>query len=206
MDVPILTGEDIYLKEEFAKLCDTHSVDMIHPDLANSGGLLETKKIGDYAEERGVAMAMHFAGSPVCGMANVHCAAATRNSCRGCSILGRSRHRCRQAHCSARLHSCARNSGTWRYAQRRRLQTAPVGTGLLRTNAAMGQGSQQRPVVELRRIYEGDTIDKIYKLGGSHGQRLLLTVGLCLDLPLQVVEVDCFSGRNEERAKLGPRQ
>jgi L-alanine-DL-glutamate epimerase-like enolase superfamily enzyme len=79
VDVPILTGEDIYLKEEFAKLCDTHSVDMIHPDLASSGGLLETKKIGDYAEERGVAMAMHFAGSPVCGMANVHCAAATRN-------------------------------------------------------------------------------------------------------------------------------
>jgi L-alanine-DL-glutamate epimerase-like enolase superfamily enzyme len=79
VDVPILTGEDIYLKEGFAKLCDTHAVDMIHPDLATSGGLLETKKIGDYAEEHGVAMAMHFAGSPVCGMANVHCAAATRN-------------------------------------------------------------------------------------------------------------------------------
>jgi L-alanine-DL-glutamate epimerase-like enolase superfamily enzyme len=79
VDVPILTGEDIYLKEEFAKLCSTHSIDMIHPDLASSGGLLETKKIGDYAEEQGVAMAMHFAGSPVCCMANVHCAAATRN-------------------------------------------------------------------------------------------------------------------------------
>ena len=79
VDVPILTGEDIYLKEEFAKLCDSHAVDMIHPDLATSGGLLETKKIGDYAEERGVAMAMHFAGSPVSCMANVHCAAATRN-------------------------------------------------------------------------------------------------------------------------------
>lgn len=79
VDVPILTGEDIYLKEGFARLCDAHAVDMIHPDLASSGGLLETKKIGDYAEERGVAMAMHFAGSPVCCMANVHCAAATRN-------------------------------------------------------------------------------------------------------------------------------
>ncbi len=79
VDVPILTGEDIYLKEGFAKLCDEHAVDMIHPDLATSGGLLETKKIGDYAEERGVAMAMHFAGSPVSCMANAHCAAATRN-------------------------------------------------------------------------------------------------------------------------------
>jgi L-alanine-DL-glutamate epimerase-like enolase superfamily enzyme len=76
---PILTGEDIYLKEEFVKLIDMEAVDMIHPDLASSGGLIETKKIGDYAMERGVAMAMHFAGTPVSFMANVHCAAATEN-------------------------------------------------------------------------------------------------------------------------------
>jgi L-alanine-DL-glutamate epimerase-like enolase superfamily enzyme len=77
--VPILTGEDIYLKEPFMKLIDMGAVDMIHPDLASSGGLIETKKIGDYAMEHGVAMAMHFAGTPVSFMANVHCAAATEN-------------------------------------------------------------------------------------------------------------------------------
>lgn len=79
LDTPTLTGEDIYLKEEFIKLIDAYAVDMIHPDLASSGGLLETKKIGDYAEEKGIPMAMHFAGSPVSFMANVHCAAATQN-------------------------------------------------------------------------------------------------------------------------------
>jgi L-alanine-DL-glutamate epimerase-like enolase superfamily enzyme len=79
IETPTLTGEDIYLKEEFIKLIDANAVDMIHPDLASSGGLLETKKIGDYAEERGIPMAMHFAGSPVSFMANVHCAAATQN-------------------------------------------------------------------------------------------------------------------------------
>jgi L-alanine-DL-glutamate epimerase-like enolase superfamily enzyme len=52
---------------------------MIHPDLASAGGLLETKKIGDYAMEHGVAMAMHFAGTPISFMANVHTAAATDN-------------------------------------------------------------------------------------------------------------------------------
>src|SRR5919106_2942099 len=77
--VPILTGEDIYLKEPFIQLIDMGAVDMIHPDLASSGGLIETKKIGDYAMEHGVAMAMHFAGTPVSFMANVHCAAATQN-------------------------------------------------------------------------------------------------------------------------------
>jgi len=79
VDIPILTGEDIYLKEPFAELCREHAVDMIHPDLATSGGILETKKIGDMAQEYGVAMAMHFAGTPVSFMANLHCAAATEN-------------------------------------------------------------------------------------------------------------------------------
>ena len=77
--IPLLTGEDIYLKEPFETLCKAHAVDIIQPDLATSGGLLETKKIGDMAQEYGIAMAMHFAGTPVSFMANVHCAAATEN-------------------------------------------------------------------------------------------------------------------------------
>jgi L-alanine-DL-glutamate epimerase-like enolase superfamily enzyme len=76
---PILTGEDIYLKEPFRVLCEKHAISKIHPDLATSGGILETHKIGDMAEEFGVPMAMHFAGTPVSCMANVHCAAATQN-------------------------------------------------------------------------------------------------------------------------------
>src|SRR5439155_3018440 len=75
----IMSGEDIYLKEDFIKLIDMSAIDMIHPDLATAGGLIETKKIGDYAMEHGVAMAMHFAGTPVSFMANVHCASATEN-------------------------------------------------------------------------------------------------------------------------------
>ncbi len=76
---PILTGEDIYLKEPFRLLCENHAIGKIQPDLATSGGILETHKIGDMAEDYGVPMAMHFAGTPVSCMANVHCAAATQN-------------------------------------------------------------------------------------------------------------------------------
>lgn len=79
LETPILTGEDIYLLKGFKPLIDARAVDIIHPDLATSGGLLETKRIGDYAEEYGIAMAMHQAGTPVSFMANVHCAAATQN-------------------------------------------------------------------------------------------------------------------------------
>ncbi|WP_143774481.1 mandelate racemase/muconate lactonizing enzyme family protein [Niastella vici] len=79
LETPVLTGEDIYLLNGFKPLIDAGAVDIVHPDLATAGGILETKRIGDYAEEKGVAMAMHFAGSPVSFMANVHCAAATQN-------------------------------------------------------------------------------------------------------------------------------
>lgn len=80
INTPTMTGEDIYLKEEFRKLCDTHAVDIVQPDMGSAGGILETKKIGDYAEEKETAMVMHFAGTPVCFMANVHSAAATQNA------------------------------------------------------------------------------------------------------------------------------
>jgi L-alanine-DL-glutamate epimerase-like enolase superfamily enzyme len=76
---PILTGEDIYLKEPFEVLCEKHAVGKIQPDLATSGGVLETHKIGDMAEKYGVPMVLHFAGTPVGCMASVHCAAATQN-------------------------------------------------------------------------------------------------------------------------------
>lgn len=76
---PVCTGEDIYLKEGFRELVEKRGVGVIHPDIMTAGGLLEIKKIGDYAQDHGVAMAMHMAGSPVAAMASVHAAAATEN-------------------------------------------------------------------------------------------------------------------------------
>jgi len=77
-ETPVLTGEDIYLKEGFINLCEKHAVSKIHPDISTSG-ILETHKIGDAAMEYGVPMAMHYAGTPVGALASVHCAAATEN-------------------------------------------------------------------------------------------------------------------------------
>ncbi len=79
IETPTTTGEDIYLLKDFKPLIEQRAVDIVHPDLASSGGLLETKRIADYAEEFGIAMAMHQAGTPVSFMANVHCAAASQN-------------------------------------------------------------------------------------------------------------------------------
>lgn len=83
LETPICTGEDIYMLGGmlggFKKLIDERAVDIIQPDLVSAGGILETKKIGDYAEEAGIAMALHANSTPVAWMANIHCAAATEN-------------------------------------------------------------------------------------------------------------------------------
>jgi L-alanine-DL-glutamate epimerase-like enolase superfamily enzyme len=79
LNTPVCTGEDIYLAENFRPLIHARGVNIVHPDLATSGGILETKKIGDLAQEYGISMALHMAGTPISTMASVHCAAATEN-------------------------------------------------------------------------------------------------------------------------------
>lgn len=79
IQIPVCTGEDIYLKENFQPLLEAGGVSVIHPDVLTSGGILENKKIGDLAQESGTAMAIHMAESPIGCMAAVHSAAATEN-------------------------------------------------------------------------------------------------------------------------------
>jgi gluconate/galactonate dehydratase len=77
--VPQGTGEDIYLAEGFRPLIEANAVSVVHPDVLTVGGIMETKKVGDMALERGIAMAIHMAESPIGCMAAVHAAAASEN-------------------------------------------------------------------------------------------------------------------------------
>ena len=79
LETPVCTGEDIFGCDGFAPLLQRRAVDVIHPDLATSGGILETRRIGDAAQRQGIAMALHMAGTPISTFASVHCAAATEN-------------------------------------------------------------------------------------------------------------------------------
>jgi L-alanine-DL-glutamate epimerase-like enolase superfamily enzyme len=76
---PIATGEDIYLKENFRPLLEKRAVAVIHPDILTAGGMLETKKVADMADDYGVGLALHMAESPIGLMAAVHVAAASPN-------------------------------------------------------------------------------------------------------------------------------
>jgi len=66
-----------YLKEPFRVLCECHAVGKTLTRTSPLlGGSWNFTKIGDMAEEYGVPMAMHFAGTPVSCMANVTAPAA----------------------------------------------------------------------------------------------------------------------------------
>lgn len=79
IEVPTLNGEQGYLLDGLRKLIKKQAVDIIQPDLVTVGGMMETKRVADYAERHGIPTVLHCAGSPVMFMANIHVAAAIRS-------------------------------------------------------------------------------------------------------------------------------
>ncbi len=62
---PIALGERLLNKSDFARYISQGMVDIIQPDLTNSRGILEAKKIGAIAESMGVPVAFHNAFGPI---------------------------------------------------------------------------------------------------------------------------------------------
>lgn len=74
---PIHTGEQIYLRQNFKDLIETHAVRIIGPDPADVGGIAELKWIAEYADLHGILMAPHGTIDGVIGLAAlVHASAA----------------------------------------------------------------------------------------------------------------------------------
>ncbi len=73
---PTMNGEALFLLDGFRALIDRRAVRIIQPDLATAGGIRETKRIADYAARQQIPTVLHFAGSPISFMANLHAAAA----------------------------------------------------------------------------------------------------------------------------------
>jgi L-alanine-DL-glutamate epimerase-like enolase superfamily enzyme len=61
--VPICTGENLERREGFRDFIVNAGCSILHPDLRNSGGFLETKRIADMAATFGLPMATHNTGS-----------------------------------------------------------------------------------------------------------------------------------------------
>jgi L-alanine-DL-glutamate epimerase-like enolase superfamily enzyme len=78
-NVPICMGENLARREGFKDFIINQGCDILHPDLRNSGGFLETKRIADLAHMYGMPMANHNTGSQVYTYAAVQWAASIRD-------------------------------------------------------------------------------------------------------------------------------
>ncbi len=77
--VPIGKGENLARRHGFKDFIVNSAIDLLNPDLRNTGGLLETKKIADLADLFYIPLCNHNTGSAVCTMATVQWAATIRD-------------------------------------------------------------------------------------------------------------------------------
>ena len=66
---PIHTGEQIYLRQNFKELIESHAVNIIGPDPCDVGGIAELKWVAEYADLHGILMAPHGTGNGLLGLA-----------------------------------------------------------------------------------------------------------------------------------------
>ena len=75
--IPIHTGEEIYLRENFKDLIEKQAVNIIGPDPEDVGGIAEMKWIAEYADIHGIQIAPHGVFDGLIGLAaHVQVAAA----------------------------------------------------------------------------------------------------------------------------------
>lgn len=77
--VPICMGENLARREGFLPFIVNQGCDILNPDLRNSGGFLETKRIADLAEPFGMPMATHNTASQLHTYANAQWASSIRD-------------------------------------------------------------------------------------------------------------------------------
>ena len=77
--VPILTGENLERRQGFMPFLVNSAIDIIQPDLRNSGGFTESKKIADMASVYGIPICNHNTGTPLSTVQSCQWAGAIRD-------------------------------------------------------------------------------------------------------------------------------
>ena len=65
VNIPIAVGERIYTRYGFKRILELHAADILQPDIGNTGGIMETKKIAAMAEAYNMRISPHNCASPV---------------------------------------------------------------------------------------------------------------------------------------------
>ena len=76
---PICTGENFYTRHGFRELIHSQAADIVSPDIAKAGGLLESKRIAEMADMYYMPLAPHNICGPIGTYAMMHVCAAVPN-------------------------------------------------------------------------------------------------------------------------------
>src|SRR5207253_4019016 len=79
LEMPIAVGERLYTRYGFRRVLEQHAADILQPDVGNTGGIMEAKKIAAMAEAYNMRMAPHNCASPVSTAAALQLAACIPN-------------------------------------------------------------------------------------------------------------------------------
>ena len=79
INLPVATGERLHNKYEYRELINLQAADILQPDITQTGGFLETKKIAAMGDMCYMTVAPHNVGGPVSTAAALHFAACTTN-------------------------------------------------------------------------------------------------------------------------------
>ena len=77
--LPLATGERSYTRWGFRQFFEERTLDVIQPDLCNTGGITETKKICDMAQVYDMGVQIHVCGGPIATAAALQVEAAIPN-------------------------------------------------------------------------------------------------------------------------------
>ena len=135
VDVPICTGENLYGRHGFRKLIELQACDAVHIDIPKAGGLLEAKRIADFADMYYIWTAAHNPASPVGTIASAHACSAMR---------------------SFRIHELARLDIDW--WEKLVIREAPIiQDGYLEIQDKPGYGIELNPDVARAHLAPGET-------------------------------------------------
>jgi galactonate dehydratase len=65
VDTPLAAGERLYTRHGFRPVLESRALSVLQPDIGNTGGIMETKKIAAMAEAYSATLAPHICASPV---------------------------------------------------------------------------------------------------------------------------------------------
>jgi galactonate dehydratase len=79
VSIPIAVGERLCTRHGFRKVFETQAADVVQPDVGNTGGIMETKKIAAIAESYNMRVAPHNCASALSTAASLQISACIAN-------------------------------------------------------------------------------------------------------------------------------